>query len=75
MQEFDYEKLIAEREEFYSRAREYKIALDRKIEENSKLRIENDMLRKELDQKQSRIYWLEGKVEAFEYCVKNGRVK
>ena len=26
-------------------------------------------------QKEARIHWLEGKVEAFEYCVKNGRAK
>lgn len=37
-------------------------------EENNCLKFENDHL-------QARIHWLEGKVEAFEYCIKNGRVK
>ena len=26
-------------------------------------------------QLQDRIHWLEGKIEAFEYCIKNGRAK
>lgn len=58
-------------------------------EENNKLRFDLDSARvKCIDledevnelkyanrQLQDRIRWLEGKVEAFEYCVKNGRAK
>ena len=57
------------------RAREYKFELDTMQVKCMDLEDEVTELKCANRQKEARIHWLEGKVEAFEYCVKNGRAK
>ena len=51
---------------------ELKVDLDCASEENARLQMVCERLKAENEHQLKRIHWLEGKIDAVEFCVKNG---